>query len=187
MTPVTLKSPADTRMPHPINPTRLFTEYRPHPHAFDELFQSQRTPHGFCKHLVERLGQMTASEFQDKRSIADLVFINHGVTFSVYSDRRGTEKIFPFDLVPRPVASSEWQVLEQGLLQRIQALNLFLDDVYHEQRILKENVIPAELVLKSKGYRKEMAGFTPPGKQYVHVCGTDLVRRWEGAFPGVGG
>jgi len=159
----------------------LFDEYKTHPVAFDELFQG-RAAHGFCKMLVERLGALSTAEFQDKRSTADLVFINHGITFSVYSDRRGTEKIFPFDLVPRPVASTEWNVLEKGLIQRITALNMFLYDVYHEQRILKEKVIPAEMVLGSKGFREEMVGFTPPGKQYIHVCGTDLIRDPKGRF-----
>ena len=118
----------------------------------------------------------TSSEFLERRTSADLAFINQGITFSVYSDRRGTEKIFPFDLIPRPVCGKEWDRLEAGLIQRIRALNLFLDDVYHDQRILKEGVIPANLVLESKGFRPEMVGFSPPGKQYVHVVGTDLIR-----------
>ncbi len=160
----------------------LFEEYRRHPQAFDELFQPTGQPLDHCKLLVERLGQLSSSEFQDRRSSADLVFINQGITFSVYSDRRGVEKIFPFDLIPRPVSSDEWDPTEKGLRQRICALNHFLHDVYHDQRILKEKIIPAELVLGSKGFRKEMMGFTPPGRQYLHVVGTDLVRDAEGKF-----
>src|SRR5205085_11275049 len=128
------------------------------------------------------LGQLLPAEFQQRRTSADLEFINQGITFSVYADRRGVEKIFPFDLIPRPVAAAEWARLEAGLLQRIQAINLFLHDVYHEQRILREGIIPAELVLQSKGFRKEMTGFDPPGKQYLHVVGTDLVRDPAGRF-----
>jgi uncharacterized circularly permuted ATP-grasp superfamily protein len=128
------------------------------------------------------LGKLGKSEFLQRRTTADRVFFNHGITFSVYSDRRGVEKIFPFDLIPRPVAACEWSVLENGLVQRISALNLFLHDVYHDQRILREGVIPAGLVLESKGYRQEMIGFDPPGKQYVHVVGTDLVRDPHGQF-----
>jgi uncharacterized circularly permuted ATP-grasp superfamily protein len=146
------------------------------------LFGRRDEPHQHCKPLVERLGQFVVQDFLRKRSSADLAFMNQGITFSVYSDRRGVEKIFPFDLIPRPVSASEWDVMEHGLLQRIQALNLFLHDVYHEQRILKEKVVPAELVLNSKGYRREMIGFTPPGKQYIHVVGTDLVRDNKGEF-----
>jgi uncharacterized circularly permuted ATP-grasp superfamily protein len=160
----------------------LFREYELHPEAWDELFAAPGRAHDFCRVLVDRLGGLSPGEFLDRRTSADLVFINNGITFSVYSDRRGTEKIFPFDLIPRPVHGTEWDRLEAGLVQRIRALNLFLDDVYHDQRILKEGVIPASLVLESKGFRPEMVGFSPPGKQYLHVVGTDLIRDKDGEF-----
>ena len=161
---------------------RLFDGYEPHATAWDELFDRTGAPHPHCTALVERLGGLHTSEFQAKRSSADLAFVNQGITFSVYSDRRGVEKIFPFDLIPRTIPASEWAVLEEGLVQRVRALNLFLHDVYHDQRILREGVIPTELVLGSKGYRKEMIGFTPPGGVYVHICGTDLIRDTDGQF-----
>jgi len=160
----------------------LFAGYRPHASAWDELFDATGQPHVHCRTLVDRLGELRVDEFQQRRAGADLVFTNQGITFSVYSDRRGVEKIFPFDLIPRTVAASEWTRLEAGLQQRIAALNLFLHDVYHEQRILKEGIVPADLVLGSKGFRKEMIGFTPPQGQYIHVCGTDLVRDAAGRF-----
>jgi uncharacterized circularly permuted ATP-grasp superfamily protein len=160
----------------------LFAGYPLHPTAWDELFTANRTPHDHCRLLVERLGQLDHAEFLRRRANADLVFIDQGITFSVYSDRRGVEKIFPFDLVPRPVAAEEWTILEAGLEQRLRALNLFLWDVYHEQHILRDQVVPADLVLGSKGFRKEMIDFDPPGRQYVHVCGTDLVRDAAGVF-----
>ena len=160
----------------------LWAKYAPHTKAFDELFDRNGKAHEHCHALVHWLGQMDLGEFQERRQNADLVFINQGITFSVYSDRRGVEKIFPFDLMPRPVSASEWQPLESGLLQRIKAINLFLYDVYHDRRILKEGVVPAELVLNSKCYRPEMIGFDPPGKQYVHVVGTDLIRDPSGQF-----
>jgi uncharacterized circularly permuted ATP-grasp superfamily protein len=160
----------------------LFAQYARHGTAWDELFDHAGRPHAHCGPLVGSLGQLLTNEFQERRGSADLVFINQGITFSVYADRRGVEKIFPFDLIPRPVAAAEWARLEAGLLQRISALNQFLYDVYHEQRILKEGIIPTELVLKSKGFRKEMIGFDPPGKQYVHVVGSDLVRDAAGDF-----
>src|SRR5436305_1677715 len=130
--------------------TFLFDGYQKHPEAWDELFAAAGTPHGFCQGLVERLGGLTSAEFQGLRTGADLVFINQGITFSVYSDRRGTEKIFTFDLIPRPVEASEWQRLESGLHQRIKALNLFLHDLYHDRRALKERAIPADLVRAPK-------------------------------------
>ena len=98
---------------------------------------------------MDRLGRLQTHEFQQRRASADLVFVNQGVTFSVYSDRRGVEKILPFDLIPRPVAAAEWAVIEAGLVQRIRALNLFLHDIYHARRILREGVIPEEMVLNS--------------------------------------
>src|SRR4051794_39651543 len=182
-----LTSPATGTMPTISSPktpvdVSLFSGYRLHHAAWDELFRAAAEPHDHCKLIVERLNQLLVNDFQMRRVSADLAFINQGITFSVYSDRRGVEKIFPFDLIPRPVCSSEWKILEAGLIQRIQALNMFLDDVYHDQRILKEKVIPADLVLKSKGFRPEMVGFSPPGKQYVHVCGTDLIRDDRGQF-----
>ncbi len=171
-----------TAAPHGTEAFPLFTGYRRHSSAWDELFTAGNQPHPHCRQLVGRLGQLQVGEFLQRRASADLVFVNQGITFSVYSDQRGVEKIFPFDLVPRPVAAGEWARLEQGLVQRIQAINLFLHDVYHEQRILKEGIIPSELVLGSKGFRKEMIGFTPPGDRYVHVVGTDLVRDHLGCF-----
>jgi uncharacterized circularly permuted ATP-grasp superfamily protein len=160
----------------------LFENYTKNPSAWDELFAAPGKPHDFCRVLLDRLGGLSVREFLDRRTSADLVFINNGITFSVYSDRRGTEKIFPFDLIPRPVYGGEWDRLEAGLIQRIRALNIFLDDVYHDQRILNEGVIPAKLVMESKGFRPEMIGFSPPGKQYLHVVGTDLIRDPKGEF-----
>ncbi len=165
----------------PVNP-KLFDGYSPHPSAWDELFGRTGEPYAHCSTLVERLGRLSTTEFHTRRSNADLAFVNQGITFSVYSDRRGTEKIFPFDLIPRTIPAAEWTNLEAGLIQRIKVLNLFLDDVYHDQRILKEGVIPTELVLGSKGFRKEMIGFSPPGGVYIHICGTDLIRDSEGHF-----
>jgi uncharacterized circularly permuted ATP-grasp superfamily protein len=160
----------------------LWDLYTPHDSAWDELFGPERSAHLHCQALAQWLGQLAVGDFQERRRNADLVFINQGITFSVYADRRGVEKIFPFDLIPRPIAAREWQPIETGLVQRIRAINLFLHDVYHERRILREKVVPEELVLQSKGYRPEMVGFDPPGKQYVHVCGTDLVRDPAGNF-----
>jgi uncharacterized circularly permuted ATP-grasp superfamily protein len=162
--------------------TKLFASYTPMPNAWDELFSYTNGPHEHCAPLVERLGRLDLDEFAVKRKNADVAFMNQGITFSVYSDKRGVEKIFPFDAVPRPIPAHEWSIVEAGLEQRIKALNMFLDDVYHDQRIIKEGRIPAELVLGSKGYRKEMVGFRPPGGVYIHICGTDLIRDPRGQF-----
>ncbi len=177
------QSQSEAREPAIPAPTdQLFDQFEPHPSAWDELFAASGEPHGHCEALAGQLGRLTIAEFQQLRSDADLVFINQGITFSVYSDRRGVEKIMPFDLIPRPVAAHEWKVLEKGLIQRIQTLNMFLHDVYHERRIFREGIIPEALVLESKCYRPEMVGFEPPGGQYLHVVGTDLIRDEAGEF-----
>ena len=160
----------------------LFGSYECKDRTWDEIFQANLQPQLHSRVLLDCLSDLTQGDFFERRALADLVFINQGITFSVYSDRRGVEKIFPFDLIPRPVGGKEWDRVELGLIQRIQALNLFLDDIYHDQRILKEGIIPSDLVLQSKGYRPEMAGFTPPGGQYLHVVGTDLIRDPAGEF-----
>jgi uncharacterized circularly permuted ATP-grasp superfamily protein len=177
-----LELPLASSVMNPKADQPLFDDYEPHPSAWDELFAVAGRPHEHCRLLVDRLGRLSTADAQQRRALADLVFVNQGVTFSVYADRRGVEKIFPFDLIPRTVAAAEWQPVEAGLLQRIRALNLFLWDVYHEQHILRDNPILRELVLQSKGFRREMVGFAPPGRQYVHVVGTDLVRDADGRF-----
>jgi uncharacterized circularly permuted ATP-grasp superfamily protein len=161
---------------------RLFDGYQRHPAAWDELFAANGVPHEHCARLFARLGELTTAGFQERRAGADLAFINQGITFSVYADRRGVEKIFPYDLIPRPVSAQEWTVLEAGLLQRVQAMNEFLYDIYHERRILREGVIPEDMVLQALSFRPEMVGFDPPGKQYLHVVGTDLIRDPAGQF-----
>lgn len=160
----------------------LFAGYCAHPNAWDELFAPSGQAHSHSRLILDRLGRLVAPEFQQRRTSADMVFVNEGITFSVYSDRRGVEKIFPFDLIPRPVAASEWAVMEAGLVQRIRALNMFLHDIYHGRRIIREGLIPEEMVMTSRGYRPEMVDFEPPGGQYLHVVGTDLVRDPSGEF-----
>jgi uncharacterized circularly permuted ATP-grasp superfamily protein len=160
----------------------IFQDYNLHESSWDELIHRNYEPHPHCKGLVDWLSQLSTGEFKQRRQNADWTFINQGITFSVYSDFRGTEKIFPFDLVPRPIEPGLWKKTEAGLLQRIKALNMFIHDIYHEQQILKDKVVPEDLVLQSKCFRKEMVGFTPPGKQYIHVVGTDLVRDVNGEF-----
>lgn len=161
---------------------RVFKAYKPQDGTYDELFSADGTPRAeFCK-IVEIIDSMGTGEFRARQKLADAAFLKGGITFSVYSDNRGVEKIFPFDLIPRPVAAAEWTKLERGLEQRIRALNLFLADVYGEQRILRENVIPRALVEGSKGYLKQVHGIKPPKGVYVHVAGIDLIRRPDGSF-----
>jgi uncharacterized circularly permuted ATP-grasp superfamily protein len=109
-------------------------------------------------------------------------FLNQGIGFTVYGEEEGLERIFPFDLIPRVIPGEEWSRLEHGLVQRVQALNLFLEDVYHEQRILRDGRIPAELVFGARHFRREMIGVDPPGGVYAHVAGVDIVRDEHGEY-----
>src|SRR5580693_1304049 len=134
------------------------------------------------KSLVERLGTLDLPEFERRRAAVDLAFLRRGVTFTVYNDSEGTERIFPFDLIPRIIPGHEWSRLEAGLIQRITALNLFLKDLYHEQKIIKDKVIPAAQILSAKHFRREFMNFSVPHGIYVHICGTDLIRDHEGRY-----
>jgi uncharacterized circularly permuted ATP-grasp superfamily protein len=173
---------APSRANHGPQGARLFDDYERHPTAWDDLFAADGKPHAHTASLVNSLGELTCEDFQRLRTNADLVFINQGITFSVYSDRRGVEKIFPFDLIPRTVSASEWTKLDAGLKQRVQVLNEFLYDIYHDRRIIREGIVPEDMVQQSTSFRPEMVGFDPPGKQYLHIVGTDLIRDTEGNY-----
>jgi len=149
---------------------------------FDEMFSAPGEVRPHYKLLAERFAAMDDEEFKRKGLLAENSYRSQGITFTVYSGDEGTERIFPFDLIPRIIPSGEWEILERGLTQRLTALNCFLDDIYHDQRILKEKIIPEELVLGAKNFRPEMCGFSPPGGVYIHICGTDLIRDREGMY-----
>jgi uncharacterized circularly permuted ATP-grasp superfamily protein len=149
---------------------------------FDEMFSGpgQARPH-YAK-LLDRFSEMEREEFERKRALAASTFLRQGVTFTVYNDDQGTERIFPFDLIPRIIPAAEWEVIERGLVQRITALNLFLHDVYHEQNILRDGVIPKEIVWEAADFRPEFMHFDVPKNIYIHLCGTDLIRDAKGNY-----
>ncbi len=149
---------------------------------FDEMFSDDGRVRPHYALLRERFCQMDPSEFEHKRALAEKSYLNQGVTFTVYSGDEGTERIMPFDLIPRIIPATEWEIIERGLVQRLTALNLFLHDIYHEQRIIEEGIIPAEIVLSAKHYRPELVGFNVPRNIYIHVCGTDLIRGADGQY-----
>src|SRR5215468_7408010 len=121
-------------------------------------------------------------DLSQRQMEADKAFLTQGITFTVYGDNQGTERIFPFDLVPRMITASEWDTLERGLTQRLTAINLFIKDVYHEGRILAEGVVPRDLLYSCKHYRREMRGVHVHRDIYVSVAGTDLIRLEDGRF-----
>jgi uncharacterized circularly permuted ATP-grasp superfamily protein len=149
---------------------------------YDEMFKSDGSVRPYYRRLLQRFSKLSVEDFDARRQLADLLFFNEGVTFTVYGDKRGVERIFPFDLMPRIIPDREWQHIEAGLTQRITALNLFLKDIYNDQKILKDKIIPEYIVKQSKHFRKEMIGLKTPRDIYIHVCGTDLVRNSDGQF-----
>src|SRR6266478_1227939 len=117
---------------------------------YDEMFSAPAEPRNPYAKVFQRLATMAPEQFEERRKLADLSFLIQGITFTVYSDGRGTERLFPFDLVPRIIPRSEWDVIERGLAQRVTALNLYLQDIYGQQRILKDKIIPRNLVYSCK-------------------------------------
>ncbi len=149
---------------------------------FDEMFEASGEVRPHYRQLMRRFNELGEMEFADKRRAVDLSFLRMGVTFTVYGDERGTERIFPFDLIPRIIPNSEWVRIEKGLEQRITALNLFLKDIYHEQKILKDGVIPAHYILSGKHFRSAFMHIDVPKDIYIHICGTDLIRDDKGNY-----
>ena len=143
---------------------------------FDEMFVAPGEPRPHYAKLFEMLASMPPAQFEDRRNLADIAFLLQGITFTVYSDGTGTERLFPFDLIPRILPHTEWTRIERGLSQRVVALNLFLQDVYGQQRILKERKIPRSLIYSCHHFHREMIGVEVPLGIYTHICGIDLVR-----------
>lgn len=149
---------------------------------YDEMFSAPGEVRPHYRKLLERLKGMSAQELDQRRQMADLIFLNQGITFTVYGDTQGTERIFPFDFIPRIVPAGEWEIIEAGLVQRITALNLFLHDVYHAQSIIHDNVVPRHYVEAAIHFRPEFMGFNVPRNIYIHICGSDLVRDENGQY-----
>jgi uncharacterized circularly permuted ATP-grasp superfamily protein len=163
------------------NPSMLLRDYCPDG-FFDEMVSAPAAVRKHYQRFLERFATFTSQDFEQKRRAVDLAFLRQGITFNVYGDSQGAERIFPFDLVPRIIPFSEWKEVERGLIQRITALNLFLHDIYHEQKIVKDGVIPAFYVLSAKHFRREFVNFSVPKDIYIHVCGTDLIRGADGKY-----
>jgi len=160
---------------------RLFRNY-----LLDGAYDEMRMPDGSIRPhyqaLLETLTSLPHDELQRRKQSADLSFLTQGITFTVYGRDEGTERIFPYDLLPRLITATEWDLIERGLTQRIMALNHFLRDVYGEAKILKDGVVPRELVYSCKHYRRQMCGLEVPRGVYVAVAGTDLLRLRTGEY-----
>jgi len=149
---------------------------------FDEMFDSGGTVRPHAQLVLDTINSLDTGQLLRHKQAAERLLLQLGITFNVYGDNQGTERIFPFDLIPRIVPAAEWNYVERGLKQRIHALNSFIDDIYHEQKILKDGAIPAEVVTSAVSYRQQCHGLKPPFGVWCHITGTDLVRDRDGQY-----
>lgn len=172
------------------NENQLFDSYQPRPDFWDEMaanipdLQGQ-VAGGFRRHydsVVKTLSQLPTTALHRKEELAKELFMNQGITFTVYFENEGIERIFPFDIIPRIIQASEWAHIEEGVKQRLKALNMFLHDIYHDQNIIKEGIVPADLVISCPHYTREVAGINVPFEIYVHIAGIDLIRDSDGTY-----
>lgn len=147
---------------------------------FDEMVEEPGIARQGLQSIMEKFDAIESDEFIRRQQSAERALDELGITFTLKTDDGNTERIFPFDLIPRVIPAKEWQWIERGLKQRIRALNAFVQDVYHDQKILKDGIIPREIVELSPGFRRECIGLNPPGGIWCHVTGTDLVRNGDG-------
>jgi uncharacterized circularly permuted ATP-grasp superfamily protein len=160
---------------------RLTETYSSPPNIWDEMCSggSIRPPY---QSLVQSLKEISLTDLSSKDDMAKKLFMSQGITFTVYNSGEGIEKIFPFDIIPRIIHASEWAHIERGIKQRIKALNIFLEDVYHNQFILKDGIVPAALVYSCPNYLREMVDVKVPHGIYTHIAGVDLIRDSDGSF-----
>ena len=146
----------------------------------DEMFDENGVARPEAGLLLETIKSLEDGQLERCQRAAERLLLQLGITFNVYGDSSGTERIFPFDLIPRIVRAEEWEWIERGLKQRIHALNAFINDIYHDQKILKDKIIPEEVIHSATFYRKQCLGINPPGGVWCHITGTDLVRHGDG-------
>lgn len=160
---------------------KFFEDYPFSPSTWDEMYARDEV-RGHYRGIFDFFERIDADELNKKEDLAKRLFMSQGVTFTVYSSGEGIEKIFPFDIVPRIITAREWSVVENGLKQRLKALNHFLKDVYTHQFILKDGIVPVDLVYSCQHYQREMQGLQVPHDIYIHIAGVDLIRDHDGTF-----
>lgn len=149
---------------------------------FDEAITARGNPRVASRELVKFFKGLSIQEMRDRRMAAELAIREMGVSFTVYSDNKNLDREWPFDIIPRAISSTQWDSVQRGLKQRTQALNQFIDDVYNQQKIFLDGVVPREIVLNSKNFKEACKGISPAFGAWAHVCGTDLVRNHAGEF-----
>ena len=160
----------------------IFSSYQRNPHLFDELYNKKGEVKKIYKTLFDLYGAHSIEDYMRLNEKAKNSFFNQGITFQVYGDKDSQEKIFPFDLFPRIIDPEEWEIIEKGAIQRSRALNLFLWDIYHDKKILKQGVVPLDLISSSENYLHQMMDVDPPGGIYNHISGTDIIKHRDGKY-----
>ncbi len=159
----------------------LFQQYPVVPHIWDEMKNSDSIRQQYHT-IFDAVSKLSLSDLQQKDKLASELFMSQGITFTVYSDNEGIERIFPFDIIPRIITAAEWAHIESGIKQRLTALNLFLKDIYNAQQIIKDNIIPAALIATCPHFTREIFGVKVRHDIYVHIAGIDLIRGDDGSF-----
>ncbi len=159
----------------------LFKQYPVAPHIWDEMKNAESIRQQYLT-IYDAVSKLNLQDLQQKDKLASELFMSQGITFTVYSDNEGIERIFPFDIIPRIITSAEWNHVEAGIKQRLKALNMFLKDVYNEQQIIKDGIIPAALISSCPHFTREVFGIQVPHDIYVHIAGIDLIRGDDGTF-----
>ncbi|MCZ2723188.1 circularly permuted type 2 ATP-grasp protein [Marinomonas sp. 15G1-11] len=149
---------------------------------FDELITESQEPRAPSKKLVNYLSSLEVDELEKRRLMAEATIQEMGVSFTVYTEEGNIDRAWPFDIIPRTISAADWKIAEAGLKQRLTALNLFINDLYHDQNVIKDGIIPEHIIKDSKNFRPECVGISPPFGVWAHICGTDLVRAGEGQF-----
>lgn len=148
--------------------------------AFDEMLTAQSQPRPICETLSDYLQTLGVDAIKGRRSAADAAILEMGITFTVYNEKGNIDRAWPFDIIPRLIEFQEWKRIEAGLKQRLKALNCFINDIYNEQAIIKDGLIPADLIESSGNFRKECVGINPKFGTWANICGSDLVRGGDG-------
>jgi uncharacterized circularly permuted ATP-grasp superfamily protein len=149
---------------------------------YDELISSPGHPRAAGRALAGRIGSLSTEEIRERQLAAELAVKTMGITFTVYAEGTNIDRAWPYDIIPRTISGKEWDRVESGLVQRLSALNLFIDDIYGKQKILADGVVPRELILESSNFRAACVGMRPRHGVWAHVCGSDLIRDRDGAF-----
>lgn len=155
--------------------------YDPRP-FFDELIAAPGKPRAAARTLTDYLASLDDAEIRERKRAAELAIVEMGISFTVYSEGENIDRAWPFDIIPRVIPRKEWERVQAGLEQRLSALNMFIDDVYNAQRIVRDKVVPEYVFANSKNFRKQCVGHNPPHGVWAHICGSDLVRDGDGTF-----